>query len=90
MNKHIQTTVGSRFPGYDTISIGAFMFLRFFNTAIAVPESYGLLQRARTLVLFYNTFKALREMSLDGNLRLYQKCCRTFLGRFNLVPRRAS
>lgn len=44
MSKHIQKTVGARFPGYDNIALGAFMFLRFFNTAVAVPESYGLLK----------------------------------------------
>ena len=44
MYKRIHDEVKLKFPGHEYIAIGAFFFLRFFNTAIAVPESYGLLK----------------------------------------------
>jgi neurofibromin 1 len=44
--RHIQKTVAERFPDATLQAIGAFIFLRFFNAAIAVPESYGLVKQA--------------------------------------------
>jgi len=35
-----------RFPDFVFKGIGAFVFLRFYNTAITVPETYGLLPSA--------------------------------------------
>lgn len=40
----IKQEVAKKYPGYEQIAIGAFIFLRFFNTAIVVPESHGLLK----------------------------------------------
>ncbi|KAH3746119.1 GTPase-activator protein for Ras family GTPase [Pelomyxa schiedti] len=39
----IQKEVSSTLPEYTRQSLGAFFFLRFINTAISVPEGYGLL-----------------------------------------------
>jgi len=48
--KHIcaclQTQLAARYPDFVYQGIGAFVFLRFYNTAITVPESYGLLPEA--------------------------------------------
>lgn len=48
--KHIcaflQSQLEQRFPDFVFKGIGAFMFLRFYNTAITVPETYGLLPSA--------------------------------------------
>lgn len=40
---HIKTVVQAKFPDYVSKAIGAFIFLRFFNTGITVPETYGLM-----------------------------------------------
>lgn len=40
---HIKIEVEHKAPKYVRPSLGAFFVLRFINTAIAVPESYGLL-----------------------------------------------
>ena len=40
----IKKQVSAKFPGHEDIAMGAFLFLRFFSTAISVPESYGLLR----------------------------------------------
>jgi len=40
----VKNTVGSMFPDAVQYALSAFLFLRFFNCAIAVPESYGLLE----------------------------------------------
>ena len=48
--KHIcaflRSQLEQRFPDFVFKGIGAFMFLRFYNTAITVPETYGLLPSA--------------------------------------------
>eukprot|EP01107_Rhizomastix_libera_P015551 TRINITY_DN591_c0_g1_i2.p1 TRINITY_DN591_c0_g1~~TRINITY_DN591_c0_g1_i2.p1 ORF type:complete len:693 (-),score=124.54 TRINITY_DN591_c0_g1_i2:35-2089(-) len=41
---HIKEVIGQRFPNYVYKAIGAFIFLRFYNTGITVPESFGLMQ----------------------------------------------
>lgn len=43
--RHIQQETKKKWPGHESVAIGAFIFLRIFNPAIAVPESYGLLKR---------------------------------------------
>jgi len=54
---HIKSVVQDRFPDYVSKAIGAFIFLRFFNTGITVPETYGLMptppkqQARRQLIL---------------------------------------
>ncbi|KAH3756518.1 GTPase-activator protein for Ras family GTPase [Pelomyxa schiedti] len=40
---HIREIVEAKFPPYVYKAIGAFIFLRFYNTAITVPENYGLM-----------------------------------------------
>jgi neurofibromin 1 len=37
-----------KFPESTTQAIGAFVFLRFFNCAISMPDSYGILANAPT------------------------------------------
>ena len=39
----LRNSVSSMFPDAVQCAMSAFLFLRFFNCAIAVPESYGLL-----------------------------------------------
>ena len=54
---HISTEVSRRFPEAESRVLGAFLFLRFYNCALAIPEAYGLLPDApspkvrRSLVL---------------------------------------
>lgn len=43
----LRDTVTIKYAGYENIAIGAFIFLRFLNPAITVPESYGLLARTQ-------------------------------------------
>jgi len=53
----ISNTVGLMYPDAVQCALSAFLFLRFYNCGIAVPESYGLLEETpnervrRTLVL---------------------------------------
>jgi hypothetical protein len=55
--RHVRAEVHARYPEAATRAVGAFIFLRFFNAALAVPEAYGLLRAApppgvrRSLVL---------------------------------------
>ncbi|KAH3743948.1 GTPase-activator protein for Ras family GTPase [Pelomyxa schiedti] len=44
--RQIKQEIEAKEPTYVMSSIGAFIFLRFYNTAISVPESYGLLPQA--------------------------------------------
>ena len=54
---HISAEVSARFPEAEARVLGAFLFLRFYNCALAIPEAYGLLPDApspkvrRSLVL---------------------------------------
>lgn len=45
---HINTEVSRRFPEAESRVLGAFLFLRFYNCALAIPEAYGLLPDAPT------------------------------------------
>lgn len=70
---HIHKEVKARFPGSENIAIGAFMFLRFYCTAIAIPEQYGLLKEPpdssfrRELTLVCKVLQALANQMEFGN-----------------------
>src|SRR5690606_27021230 len=61
----LQTAVMSKFPESRHTVIGGFIFLRFFNPAINVPESYGLTEEPpskearRVFVLATKTLQSL-------------------------------
>jgi neurofibromin 1 len=40
---HIKAVIEKKFPEFIYKAIGSFIFLRFFNTGITVPETYGLM-----------------------------------------------
>eukprot|EP01106_Pelomyxa_sp_JSP_P019172 TRINITY_DN9427_c0_g1_i1.p1 TRINITY_DN9427_c0_g1~~TRINITY_DN9427_c0_g1_i1.p1 ORF type:complete len:136 (-),score=28.89 TRINITY_DN9427_c0_g1_i1:49-456(-) len=42
---HIKSQVEMKFPDKGNVGVGSFLFLRFYNTAISVPESFGFLQQ---------------------------------------------
>jgi len=41
---HLSSEVQKKFPSATQRAMSAFLFLRFFNCAIAIPEAYGLLK----------------------------------------------
>jgi len=41
---HIRNEVSKKFPDATQRALSAFLFLRFYNCAIAIPEAYGLLK----------------------------------------------
>eukprot|EP01106_Pelomyxa_sp_JSP_P009999 TRINITY_DN269_c0_g1_i1.p1 TRINITY_DN269_c0_g1~~TRINITY_DN269_c0_g1_i1.p1 ORF type:complete len:211 (-),score=82.56 TRINITY_DN269_c0_g1_i1:119-751(-) len=43
---HVFTQVEAKFPQKGYQAVGAFMFLRFYNNAITVPESFGFIPEA--------------------------------------------
>ena len=51
---HIKEVVGKKFPGYEHVSMGSFLFLRYFVPAIAVPSQFGILKST-----FFNETKTL-------------------------------
>jgi len=70
---HIKDVVQNRYPDYVSKAIGAFIFLRFFNTGITVPETYGLMptppkqQARRQLILLSKVLQNLANGVKFGN-----------------------
>jgi len=65
---HIKKVVGERFPENDNITIGGFVFLRFFCPAISSPEAYGIVEEppnpsSRRLLILIT--KVLQNLSND-------------------------
>jgi len=65
---HIKKVVGERFPENDNITIGGFIFLRFFCPAISSPEAYGIVEEppnpsSRRLLILIT--KVLQNLSND-------------------------
>lgn len=46
---HIKEEVSKKFPGCENVTMGAFLFLRYFIPAIAVPSEFGILKRISPL-----------------------------------------
>jgi len=65
---HIKKVVGERFPENDNVTIGGFIFLRFFCPAISSPEAYGIVEEppnpaSRRLLILIT--KVLQNLSND-------------------------
>jgi len=79
---HIKSVVQDKYPDYVSKAIGAFIFLRFFNTGITVPETYGLMpnppkqQARRQLILLSKVLQNLANGVKFGNKE-------TFMTRLN-------
>lgn len=68
--RFLKSTISERFSGHENIAIGSFLFLRFFNTAVAVPESYGLL----SCTVFSAPFLTLISSSTRKNEKRTYSC----------------
>lgn len=80
--RHIRSEVEPKFPDAVTRALGAFIFLRFFNCAISIPEAYGLIKDAppesirRSLVLITKILTTLSAGAHFGDKE-------TFMAQFN-------
>lgn len=69
----IHSSVAEKFPGRENVALGAFLFLRFFNTAIAMPEVFGLLPESPSsefrheLTMVCKVLQGLANQVLFGN-----------------------
>eukprot|EP00727_Mastigamoeba_balamuthi_P013215 m51a1_g8516 putative gtpase-activator protein for ras family gtpase (1931) ;mRNA; r:92824-99197 len=83
---HLRSEIGRRFPAYVARGVGAFMFLRFYNTAITVPESYGLMPQPptaaarRTLILISKVLQNLANGVKFGDKERFMAKLNTFMG----------
>jgi len=83
----INNTVGLMHPESVQCSMSAFLFLSFYNCAIAIPESYGLLDEApnervrRSLVLATNIMTTMSSGSRFGDEE-------PFMAQFNDIIRK--
>lgn len=53
---HIKEEVGKKFPGYEHVAMGSFLFLRYFIPAIAVPSQFGILKSTLNCVSIIKLF----------------------------------
>eukprot|EP00002_Diphylleia_rotans_P025133 TRINITY_DN4977_c0_g1_i1.p1 TRINITY_DN4977_c0_g1~~TRINITY_DN4977_c0_g1_i1.p1 ORF type:complete len:729 (-),score=121.13 TRINITY_DN4977_c0_g1_i1:921-3107(-) len=69
---HLQSEVGKRFPEKRVISVGSFIFLRYFCPAIVAPHAFGLMKKSpsedvqRTLILISKVLQNLANCTDFG------------------------
>ena len=64
---HIKQEVGKKFPGYEHVAMGSFLFLRYFIPAIAVPSQFGLLQRYFIYIFLFTLNQKILDHTLPEN-----------------------
>jgi len=82
---HLGREVHNRFPNSKYTAIGGFIFLRFFNPAINLPESYGLSRHPpskearRVFVLITKTLQSLSNSIKLGGKEPYMVVLNDFI-----------